>query len=49
MTMRYSHLSDAYLREAVNAVVLGGLSAENASNEAKDGTYLAPAVSLRLA
>ncbi|HEY2104857.1 MAG TPA: tyrosine-type recombinase/integrase, partial [Candidatus Binataceae bacterium] len=35
MTMRYSHLSDAYLRAAVNAVNLGS-SSEN-------GTYLAPA------
>ena len=33
MTMRYSHLSDAYLRTAVNAVNLG-ISTEN-------GTYLA--------
>ncbi len=36
MTMRYSHLSDAYLRAAVNAVNLG-------SSDLKDGTYLAPA------
>jgi integrase len=35
MTMRYSHLSDAYLKAAVNAVNLGGLGTEN-------GTYLAP-------
>jgi site-specific recombinase XerD len=35
MTMRYSHLSDAYLKAAVNAVNLG-TSSEN-------GTYLAPA------
>lgn len=37
MTMRYSHLSDGYLRAAVNAVNLG-MASEN-------GTYLAPAKS----
>jgi integrase len=35
MTMRYSHLSDAYLKAAVNAVNLGDFGTEN-------GTYLAP-------
>jgi integrase len=35
MTMRYSHLSDAYLRDAVNGVVLG-------ANAVKVGTHLAP-------
>jgi len=35
MTMRYSHLSDAYLKAAVNGVNLGSSSIEN-------GTYLAP-------
>ena len=38
MTMRYSHLSDAYLKAAVNAVNLGAAGSEN-------GTYLAPAKS----
>ena len=42
MTMRYSHLSDSYLRAAVNGVVLGGSTAENPAFEARDGTYLAP-------
>ncbi len=37
MTARYSHLSDAYLREAVNQVVLG------AEDGVENGTYLAPA------
>lgn len=36
MTMRYSHLSDDYLRAAVHKVHLGANGAEN-------GTYLAPA------
>jgi integrase len=40
MTMRYSHLSDQYLRAAVNGVVLGGRKPEPANK--KDGTYLAP-------
>jgi integrase len=35
MTMRYSHLSDAYLREAVNRVNFG-------SEILRDGTYAAP-------
>jgi integrase len=35
MTMRYAHLSDPYLREAVNRVNLG-------SESSADGTYLAP-------
>ena len=35
MTMRYSHLSDAYLREVVNRVNLG-------SEIPRDGTYVAP-------
>ncbi len=35
MTMRYSHLSDAYLRDAVNRINLG-------SELPRDGTYLAP-------
>ena len=34
MTLRYSHLSDAYLRAAVNNVVLGKI----ASRRSKDGT-----------
>jgi integrase len=38
MTVRYSHLSDAYLHTAVNAVNLGA-STQNAE---KNGTYLAP-------
>lgn len=38
MTVRYSHLSDAYLRTVVNAVNLG---ASGETGE-KDGTYLAP-------
>ena len=36
MTSRYSHLSDVYLREAVNRMVLG-------VDATKKGTYLAPA------
>jgi len=32
MTMRYSHLSDAYLRQAVNAVNLGGESVQKAAS-----------------
>jgi integrase len=42
MTMRYSHLSDAYLRAAVNGVVLGGSTAGNSAFDAKDGTHMAP-------
>ena len=42
MTMRYSHLSDGYLRAAVNGVVLGGTSVENSAFGPKDGTHLAP-------
>jgi integrase len=38
MTVRYSHLSDAYLHTAVNAVNLGA----SIQNRRKDGTYLAP-------
>jgi hypothetical protein len=38
MTMRYSHLSDGYLRAAVNAVNLRA----SAEIETKNGTYLAP-------
>lgn len=41
MTTRYSHLSDAYLREAVNRTVLG-LEANGAVDNSKNGTYLAP-------
>jgi integrase len=37
MTARYSHLSDAYLREAVNQVVLG------VEDGVENGTYVAPA------
>ncbi len=32
MTMRYSHLSDAYLKAAVDGVVLGRSNAERAEN-----------------
>ncbi len=49
MTMRYSHLSDSYLRAAVNGVVLGGASAEISAFDAKDGTYLAPEPSSKTA
>ncbi len=42
MTMRYSHLSDSYLRAAVDGVVLGG-------ETPKDGTHLAPAPSNKTA
>ena len=38
MTARYSHLSDAYLREAVDRMVLGV-----DKKDIKNGTYLAPA------
>ncbi len=40
MTTRYSHLADAYLRDAVNRVNIGSQE----SNDQKDGTYLALAV-----
>jgi integrase len=40
MTMRYAHLSDTYLRAAVNAVNLG-------SSDEKSGTHLAPAIGSR--
>jgi hypothetical protein len=42
MTMRYSHLSESYLRTAVNGVVLGGAKQETGANAPEDGTYLAP-------
>jgi integrase len=38
MTMRYSHLSDAYPRAAINKVSLGSGAPESSEN----GTYLAP-------
>lgn len=38
MTLRYSHLSDSYLKAAVNNVVLG----KSASRRSEDGTNLAP-------
>jgi integrase len=38
MTTRYSHLSDAYLRAAINKVNLGSEAPESSKN----GTYLAP-------
>jgi integrase len=41
MTMRYSHLSDAYLRNAVNSVVLGR---GTASRDGQVGTNVAPKV-----
>jgi integrase len=41
MTMRYSHLSDSYLRAAVNGVVLGGMSPKS-DGRREVGTYLAP-------
>ena len=48
MTMRYSHLSDAYLRAAVNAVVLGAPTIGRTAPSSKDGTYLAPEPSSKL-
>jgi integrase len=42
MTMRYSHLSDSYLRAAVDGVVLGG-------EIEKDGTDVAPANTVKSA
>jgi integrase len=44
MTMRYSHLADAYLRDAVNRVNLGSQEQKSAPDSQKNGTYLAPAV-----
>jgi integrase len=41
MTMRYSHLSDAYLRDAVNNVVLGR---QTGSRDGQVGTSVAPRV-----
>jgi integrase len=41
MTMRYSHLANAYLRAAVDQVVITAPKAETAS---ENGTYLAPVV-----
>jgi hypothetical protein len=49
MTMRYSHLSDAYLRAAVNGVVLGASAGEKPAISAKDGTHLAPEPSSKIA
>lgn len=43
MTARYSHLSDAYLRSAVDSVCLG-TAKRDLSKPEKDGTYLAPAL-----
>jgi integrase len=43
MTMRYSHLADTYLRDAVNRVNLGAKGPES-SDSLRDGTYLAPSV-----
>jgi len=40
MTMRYSHLSDQYLRAALDGVVLG--SGKTEPGDEKDGTYVAP-------
>jgi hypothetical protein len=40
MTMRYSHLSEAYLRAAVNGVLLG--SDRTAPQSTAVGTYMAP-------
>ncbi len=40
MTMRYSHLADAYLRAAVNRVNIGS----ETGRISEDGTHLAPAV-----
>jgi integrase len=49
MTMRHSHLSDSYLRAAVNGVVLGGSTGEKPVFDVKDGTYLAPEPSSNIA
>jgi integrase len=43
MTMRYSHLADAYLRDAVEKVNIGS-DLKTESDSQKDGTYLALAV-----
>jgi hypothetical protein len=45
MTMRYSHLSDSYLRNAVNGVVLG--CGETVSQEGRVGTSVAPQVAAK--
>jgi site-specific recombinase XerD len=48
MTMRYSHLSDAYLRAAVERVELGATvptSRQRTAKAKKVGTYLAPTAS----
>jgi hypothetical protein len=42
MTMRYSHLSDGYLKAAVNAVKIGN---QTRSRDGENGTYLPPAKS----
>jgi hypothetical protein len=49
MTERYSHLSDAYLRAAVDRVMLGAgtiasPTTPDAKNSGEFGTYLAPAL-----
>jgi integrase len=48
MTMRYSHLSEAYLRAAVNGVQLG-LGGQAAPPSTKVGTYLAPEAPSKIA
>jgi hypothetical protein len=48
MTMRYSHLSDAYLRAAVNGVVLGG-SDMTPAKVSELGTYVAPEDGVQIA
>jgi integrase len=45
MTMRYSHLADAYLRDAVNRVNIGSQEQKSPPDSQKNGTYLAPTVS----
>lgn len=45
MTMRYSHMSDSYLRNAVNGVVLG--QAQTASQDGQVGTHVAPDVAAK--
>ena len=45
MTMRYSHLSESYLRLAVDGVILG--SVKSGQLVAGDGTHLAPGGSRR--
>lgn len=49
MTTRYSHLSDAYLRAAVNGVVLGGSSGPTPAKMTEVGTYVAPEPSSKTA